>query len=168
MTRRAVLNRYPGITMAHIHQINVSNGGVPKLPVTKAKVGVDGMVGDDQADKKHHGGPRQTLCLYSLQVIEALRKEGHPIEPGFAGENITLAGVDWPSIRSGDRFRFGTDLVVEITDPATPCSQNAGWFLNGDFTRMSHTRYPGFSRWYAIVIDPGEIATDDPVELLDD
>lgn len=152
--------------MAHVHQINVSNGGVPKRPVPGAKVSVDGMAGDDQADNKHHGGPRQTLCLYSLEVIEALQGQGHPIEPGFAGENITLSGVDWPSIESGDRFRAGDDLIFEITDPATPCSKNAGWFKDGNFRRMSHTAYPGFSRWYAIVINPGDITSGDPVTKL--
>ncbi len=152
--------------MAHVHQINISNGGVPKLPISTGKVDADGMVGDDQNDKKHHGGPRQTLCLYSLDVIQSLQEEGHPIEPGFAGENITLAGVDWPTIRSGDRFKAGQDLIIEITDPATPCSKNAGWFLDGNFRRMSHTAHPGFSRWYAIVINPGEIAAGDAVEKL--
>ncbi|HEY5889674.1 MAG TPA: MOSC domain-containing protein [Acidimicrobiia bacterium] len=154
--------------MAHVHQINISDGGVPKLPVATAKVGVDGMMGDNQADKKHHGGPRQTLCLYSVDVIEELRNEGHPIQPGHAGENITLAGVDWPSIQSGDRFRVGDDLIVEFTDPATPCSKNAGWFLDRNFTRMSHTAHPGSSRWYAIVVNPGEVATGDAVEKLAD
>ncbi len=154
--------------MAHVHQISISDGGVPKLPVATAKVGVDGMMGDNQADKKHHGGPRQTLCLYSMDVIEELRNEGHPILPGYAGENITLAGVDWPSIQSGDRFRVGDDLIVEFTDPATPCSKNAGWFLDRNFKRMSHTAHPGSSRWYAIVVNPGEIATGDTVEKLAD
>lgn len=152
--------------MAHLHQINVSRGGVPKLPVETAKVGVDGMTGDIQADKKHHGGPRQTLCLYSLEVIEGLKSEGHPIEPGFAGENLTLSGVDWDSLDGGDRFRVGDDLVIEITDPATPCSKNSGWFLDGNFRRMSDQAFPGSSRWYAVVVSPGEVSVGDPVENL--
>lgn len=152
--------------MSHVHQINVSNGGVPKLPVDMAGVGINGMEGDDQADKKHHGGPRQTLCLYSLEVIESLQAEGHPIAPGYAGENLTLSGVDWSNLGDGDRYRIGADLIIEITDPATPCSKNASWFLNGNFRRMSDTAYPGFSRWYARVIKPGAVAVGDSVEQI--
>ena len=58
----------PG-AMAHIHQINVSDGGVPKVPVDRAAVALDGMEGDRQADRKHHDGPDQTLCLYPMKVI---------------------------------------------------------------------------------------------------
>lgn len=122
------------------------------------------MEGDDQADKKHHGGPRQTLCLYSLEVIEALRAEGHPIAAGYAGENLTMAGIDWANLADGDLYRIGADLVVEITDPATPCAKNASWFLDGNYRRMSNTDYPGSSRWYARVIEPGVASVGDIVE----
>jgi MOSC domain-containing protein YiiM len=84
----------------HIHQISLSGGGVPKLPVNR-RGGPRGVVGDDQADKRHHGHPEQALCVWSLEVIEALRDEGHPIEPGFAGENITVAGLDWTLVVPG-------------------------------------------------------------------
>jgi MOSC domain-containing protein YiiM len=160
---RTEVRGYPG-RMAHLHQINVSNGGVPKLSVDSVKVAVDGMAGDTQADKKHHGGPRQTLCIYSLEVIEALKSEGHPIEPGFAGENLTISGLIWDSIQEGDQFKVGKDLVIEITDPATPCSKNAPWFLDGNFRRMSGQSFPGSSRWYALVVFPGEVAVGDPVQ----
>lgn len=152
--------------MAHIHQINVSDGGVPKLPVDRAAVHVDGMEGDRQADRKHHGGPDQTLCLYSLEVIEMLQAEGHPIAPGSAGENLTIAGLDWAAGAPGQRYRIGDVPVIEITDVATPCAKNAQWFADGRFSRMSDTRHPGASRWYAKVLTPGIVAAGDPVLLL--
>jgi MOSC domain-containing protein YiiM len=52
---------------------------------------------------------------------------------------------------------------MEITDTATPCSKNAQWFVDGDFRRMSDSRHPGSSRWYAKVVIPGWVAIDDPV-----
>lgn len=152
--------------MARIHQINVSNGGVPKLPVDRAAVSTDGMEGDRQADRKHHGGPDQTLCLYSLEVIERLRSEGHPISPGSAGENLTISGLDWATVAPDQRFRIGETLVIEITDTATPCAKNAQWFADGNFSRMSDARHPGSSRWYARVLTPGVVATADPVALI--
>ncbi len=148
---------------ASIHQINISDGGVPKQPVSSAQVAVGGVVGDDQADKRHHGGPDQDLCLFSLEVIEALRAEGHPIEPGFAGENITIAGLDWGEMKRGVILQFGSDVVAEVTWPAVPCSKNAPWFKDRDFRRMSEEDHPGWSRWYARVLEPGGITVGDQV-----
>lgn len=152
--------------MAHVHQINISAGGVPKTPVEQARVSVEGMEGDHQADAVHHGGPDQTLCLYSLEVIEMLQLEGHPIAPGSAGENLTLAGMDWARVEPGQVYRIGQDLTIEITDVATPCKKNAQWFVDGDFTRMSHRSHPGSSRWYARVLEPGLVETGDDVVRL--
>jgi MOSC domain-containing protein YiiM len=152
--------------MSHVHQINVSNGGVPKRPIDRAWIGTDGVEGDYQADRKHHGGPDQTLCLFSLEVIEMLQGEGHPIAPGSAGENLTISGLDWAAMAAGQRFRVGDDLVMEVTDTATPCSKNAQWFVDGNFRRMSDSAYRGSSRWYAKVVSPGIVANLDPVVLL--
>lgn len=153
--------------MGAVHQINVSAGGVPKKPVDSARVEIGGVIGDVQADRRHHGGPDQDLCLYSLEVIEALRLEGHPIEPGFAGENVTITGLDWEAMSPGVRLRFGDDLVAEVTSPATPCSKNSAWFSDRDFRRMSHEQHPGWSRWYARVIHPGDIEKGAAVSFVD-
>ncbi|MDH3463904.1 MAG: MOSC domain-containing protein [Acidimicrobiia bacterium] len=149
--------------MSHIHLINVSDGGVPKLPVDTAEVGLRGLTTDRQADTIHHGSPDQALCLYSLEVIEALGAEGHPIFPGAAGENLTISGLDWAGVTEGDRFRLGDDVVIEVTFPATPCSKNAEWFVDRNFKRMSHDLHPGSSRTYARVLQPGSVSTGDPV-----
>lgn len=151
--------------VASLHQINVSDGGVPKLPVATAFVNVRGVVGDQQADRKHHGRPEQALCLYSLEVIEALQAEGHPIQPGNAGENLTVTGLDWSTIGAGNRLRIGDAVVVEITFPATPCAKNAGWFLDRNYGRMDNDEHPGWSRWYAKVLAGGQIEVGDAVEL---
>jgi MOSC domain-containing protein YiiM len=76
-----------------IIQISVSQGGVPKLAVPQAHVTPLGLEGDRQAHPEIHGGPNRAVCLWSLEVITALQQEGHPIAPGCAGENITLAGL---------------------------------------------------------------------------
>lgn len=153
--------------MPTVHQLNVSDGGVPKLPVESVYIGNDHIEGDRQADQKHHGGPRQTLCIYSLEVIDALRSEGHPIQPGSAGENLTISGLDWSLLSDGAKLRIGQEVTIEVTDPATPCAKNAQWFLDGEFRRMSHSRHPGWSRWYARVLTPGRVTTGDDVVAID-
>jgi MOSC domain-containing protein YiiM len=152
--------------VARIHQISASNGGVPKLPLSTAEISESGVVGDLQADQAHHGGPDQALCLYSLEVIEQLQAEGHPIYPGAAGENITIAGMDWGRVRPGMRMTLGHAVEIEITRVTAPCRKNAQWFKQGRFGRMSDTRHPGSSRMYARVVSGGRLVTGDSVELL--
>lgn len=151
--------------MGQIHQINKSKGGVPKLPVDVAVVNDSGVIGDEQADKVHHGSPEQALCLYSLEVIEQLQAEGHPIEAGSAGENITVSGLDWSEVVPGTRMTIGP-VEIPVTYFATPCAKNARWFMDGRFTRMHSGKHPGESRVYARVVTGGLIRTGDPVELV--
>ncbi len=152
--------------MASVHQINTSQGGVPKLPRDEAVIDGSGIVGDKQADRIHHGSPDQALCLFSLEVIEEFRAEGHPISPGSAGENLTISGLDWGSLEPGQKLRFGPEVTAEITAYATPCNKNAQWFLQSDILRMSQSRNPGSSRLYAKVLKGGSVRSGDPVELI--
>lgn len=144
-----------------VAQLNMSKGGVPKQPVDRVEVGFGGVVGDVQATRRHHGRPWQALCLWSAEVIDALAAEGHPIGYGFAGENITVADIPWERARPGVLLTVGT-VRCEVVAFAIPCAQNAPWFLGGDFNTI-HRRNGPISRIYALVIEPGEIATGDPV-----
>jgi MOSC domain-containing protein YiiM len=149
-----------------IVQINVSLGGVPKRPVPVARVTPAGIAGDGHRHRALHGGPDRALCLYSSERIEALRAEGHPIEPGALGENLTIAGLDWPQVRPDDVFRVGEAVVIQITRFTRPCANVRRAFLDGAYARVSEERYPGWSRVYARVLAPGPIAPGDRVERL--
>ncbi|WP_436794290.1 MOSC domain-containing protein [Actinospongicola halichondriae] len=142
-------------------QLSASDGGVPKAAITTAEVGFRGLVGDRQANRKHHGRPFQALCLWSTEVIDALADEGHPIGPGLAGENVTVAGIDWSTLRPGVRLLIG-NVTCEISGWAEPCRKNDQWFI-GRSDRMDHRLHPGWSRAYAWVLEPGTITTGDPV-----
>ena len=39
--------------------------------------------------------------MFSLELIERLQDEGHTIDPGSAGENLTLAGLEWEKVGPG-------------------------------------------------------------------
>ncbi len=149
----------------YLHQISVSPGGVPKTAVPSAKVTTEGLVGDRQRNRKVHGGPDRAVCLYSLEVIESLRGEGHTIAPGASGENFTIAGLDWGQLRPGDRLTIGETLQLEITGYTTPCRFNARWFKDGDFERIAQKRYPGWSRLYARVLQEGHVKPGDGVRV---
>lgn len=139
-----------------------SSGGVPKLPIDHADVSAAGVTGDSQDDREHHGRPVQAVCLWSADVIAALRAEGHPIAAGNAGENITVEGIEWASLRPGSRIVVG-DVPMLITAHAIPCSKNAQWFSDRRFDRILHPKHPGWSRLYAIPLAAGRITIGDPV-----
>jgi MOSC domain-containing protein YiiM len=152
----------------HIHQINLSNGGVPKLPVPGAQVTPLGLAGDRQANTKHHGGPERALCLYALECITALQGEGHPISPGSVGENLTLAGLDWAQVIPGTRLLLGDEVVVEITQYIRPCAKVADSFADGAFDRIAHEQHPGWARVGAKVLVEGRVWMGDGVCILGD
>jgi MOSC domain-containing protein YiiM len=141
---------------------------VPKLPVAEARLTRDGLIGDQQAKPFIHGGPERALSLYSLELIERLRAEGHAITPGSAGENVTIAGLDWSQLAPGSRLRIGREVVVEITKYANPCRTIRDSFAGGDFKRISQKFRPGESRLYARVLSEGVIRAGQPVRIVSD
>jgi MOSC domain-containing protein YiiM len=161
---RVELGEGAGHQTGRVAQLNVSGGGVPKRPVAEVTVGWSGPAADVQGDRRHHGRPFQALCLWSAEVIDALREEGHPIVPGSAGENVTISDLAWARIRPGAVVRIG-EVLSEISAYAIPCAKNAGWFADGDWNRILHDRHPGWSRLYATVLTPGRIRPGDPVEV---
>ncbi len=153
---------------AHIFQLNRSNGGVPKLPVFEVMVTAGGMEGDRQRDLEHHGGPDRALCLYALETILRLQREGHPIHPGSIGENVTLVGVDFSVLGPGSVLELGDEVVVELTDYAHPCSNIARSFADGKFSRVSQKLHPGESRVYVRVHRGGRLRPGMPVRVIGD
>jgi len=149
----------------HLHHISVSNGGVPKLAVPQARVTKDGVEGDRHRNTELHGGPDRAVCVFALEVIEALRKEGHSIAPGAAGENFTMAGLDWKHIGPGTRLSVGSEVQLEVLSYTAPCSHNTCWFTDGDFSRISQKKHPGWSRVYARVLSEGIVKQGDPVVI---
>ena len=148
--------------LPRVYQISVSNGGVPKLAVPEAMITRLGVKGDRQGNPDIHGGPDRAVCVFSLEVIQALRAEGHPIAPGSTGENLTLAGLDWFALKPGDRIRVGS-VRLELVSYTAPCVHNGRWFLHENFSRISQKKWPGWNRLYARVLIEGVIRMGDPV-----
>lgn len=149
--------------MAHI---NVSRGGVPKVGIAGALLSSSGVEGDRQENRRIHGGPDRAVCLYSLEVIEALQREGHPIVPGSAGENVTVSGLHWSSIEPGTRLTIGGALL-EVVSYTVPCKTIRASFVDGRFERISQKTNPGWSRVYARVLIAGMARTGDAVQITD-
>jgi MOSC domain-containing protein YiiM len=149
---------------AIVHSINVSDGGVPKLPREACEVRFAGIAGDRQRDLRYHGGPLRAVSLYSLELIHALQHEGHLLVPGSIGENLTLAGVAWEPMVPGARIEVG-DAVLELTSYAGPCTNLLPYFRDGEFKRVSQKVHPGWSRLYARVLREGTVQVGDAVRI---
>ena len=147
-----------------IFSVNVSRGGVPKLPVTEAMVTVNGLDGDKQRNLKHHGGPDRAVCIYSIERILALQGEGHPIGTGTAGENLTLSGIDWDNVLPEGMLEVG-DALLEIVSFTPPCRTIRDSFTDEKFSRLSQKHFPGWSRVYARVLREGIVREGDAAVL---
>lgn len=151
---------------ARIFQLNISPGGVPKLPLREVRVRTLGLEGDGHKHTKVHGGPTRAVSLYALEVIQALQAEGHPIWPGSAGENVTLSGLSWSSLASDARLALGDEVIVVLTKVAEPCKVIAGSFLDANIRRIDERKHPGWGRWYASVEREGTLRVGQLARLL--
>lgn len=152
---------------AHIFQLSISNGGVPKHAVREATVTPTGFEGDRQANTRFHGGPLRALCLYPLEQITKLQGEGHPIYPGSIGENVTVVGLDWSQIVPGARLALGDEVQIEITSYTAPCKNIGASFRAADYDRISQKTHPGEARVYARILRTGRLVTGQKISVLE-
>ena len=149
-----------------VESVNAApEGGVPKPPVESALVTTQGLANDKQRDLRYHGGPERAVCLFSLEKIEALQREGHPIQPGTVGENLTVSGLDWERVAPGLRLSVGPEVELEISHFTPPCQKIRRSFSDDDFTRISQKLHPGWSRVYARVLKQGTVRVGDEVTV---
>ena len=149
-----------------VHSINVSDGGVPKSMVESANITKSGVQGDFNRVRSGRGGSAdRAVCIFSLELIQLLKHEGHPIEIGSTGENLTIRGVEWESLSEGMRLEIG-DVVLELSEPCAPCSKIGGSFIGGEFDRVNHDKEYGWSRWLARVLREGEVTVGDSVNIV--
>jgi MOSC domain-containing protein YiiM len=109
--------------------------GIWKEPVA-GPIRVEGvnLAGDDQADRRVHGGPDKAVYAYASEDYDWWADSTGPLAPGTFGENLTTVEVDLGAAHIGDRWRLGT-AVLEVAQPRSPC------FKLG--MRMDDEHFPG-------------------------
>jgi MOSC domain-containing protein YiiM len=164
--------------MGVVQQVSISRGGVPKLAVPEAWAGPLGLEGDGHFHPQFHGGPSKALLLVSMEDLEALRAEGFPVFPGALGENLTIRGIDFRRLRSGQRFVVG-GAAIELTTLRQPCktldvynSSVTGMIQRRLYDARAQAGDPASPVWamggfYASVIQRGLINTDVTIALAD-
>ncbi len=157
-----------------ILQVAVSNGGLPKLPVSGGLISFLGIEGDRHAHPEVHGGPRQAVLLVSSEGIDELKGRGYPLFWGALGENLTTRGLDFRRLKVGQRLRAGGALL-EITKARGPCTalDVYGASLKDEIydarVKAGDADSPrwGLSGLYASVIEPGPVRPDDIIVAVD-
>ena len=100
--------------------INVSKGGVPKIPVKEVYVSESGLDGDGHNHEKHYR-PTQAVCIQDIERLNELSALGYPLGPGTAGENLTVEGLHINSLPIGTILEFSGGLILEITRSRPTC-----------------------------------------------
>jgi MOSC domain-containing protein YiiM len=92
------------------------------------------LAGDDQADRKAHGGPDKAVYAYAVEDTKWWEHEiGRSLTYGEFGENLTTEGIDVNDALVGERWQIGS-VILEVSEPRVPC-----WRLG---VRMNDKMFP--------------------------
>jgi MOSC domain-containing protein YiiM len=163
---------------AHVLSVNVVHALIPDIrgdldltaidkrgQTGRVPVGPLGLLGDDQVDKRHHGGEEQAVYAYAREDEQWWAAElGYEITPGQFGENLTTDGLDVTGAVLGERWRVGDDgLVLEVSSPRVPCTTFQGWMDEPRWVkRFTEHGAPGA---YLRVVSEGTVGSGDEVEV---
>ena len=153
----------------------VATTGIDKRPVPHAVAvttpgpkgdGAVGLAGDRAHDVRHHGGADQAVYAYAREDLDHWQEQlGRRLHDGSSfGENLTTVDVDVNGALVGERWRIGTEVVLEVTSPRVPCATFSGWLGEpGWLERFIAGRRPGA---YLRVVREGSVRAGDPVEVV--
>jgi MOSC domain-containing protein YiiM len=140
---------------------NVSSA-IWKTPVA-GRIRVEGvnLAGDDQADRRVHGGHDKAVYAYSTEDYAWWSNElGVECGQGTFGDNLTTEGVDLQAEVVGRRWRVGTALL-EIAQPREPCFKLGMRMGDAAFVdRFSEAARFGA---YLRIVEPGDVGAGDAI-----
>ena len=147
-------------------RVKSGRSGIDKRPADgPVWLAVDGVAGDTICDTANHGGPGQAVYAYATEDLDFWTDQlQRAVEPGNAGENLTLVGVDCSHAVVGERWQIG-DAVLRVTGPRIPCRVFAGFLDVPDLVkRFFSAGRPGA---YLSVERPAAVSAGDPVTVSD-
>ena len=123
--------------------------------------------GDDQADRRAHGGEHRAVFVYQIESYDYWKQElgRDDFSYGQFGENFTVEGLADDEVCVGDRYRIG-GAVFEVTQPRVTCYRVGIRMEDPAMPSLlvAHHR-PGF---YFRVIEEGPVEAGDAIEKVAD
>ncbi|MFE4822150.1 MOSC domain-containing protein [Streptomyces sp. NPDC056704] len=127
--------------------------------------GGSGVEGDHVGDPRFHGGDDRAVYAFAREDMDAWERElERTLTNGAFGENLTTLGLDVNGALIGERWRIGSDLVVEVTGGRVPCRTFAGQL--GEKAWVKRFTQAGRPGALLRVIVPGRICAGDPVHVV--
>jgi MOSC domain-containing protein YiiM len=165
-----MIRRVVSVNVSGIRRLSYANRtvttGIFKQPV-EGRVGVHGvnLDGDDQADRRVHGGPDRAIYSYAMEDLQWWAGElGREVPPGSMGENLTTAGVEVTDALVGERWQVGSTLL-EVASPRVPCFKLGIAMEDGHFPpRFARAGRPGA---YLRIVEEGDIGAGDTIEVVE-
>lgn len=130
------------------------------------ELGLEGFVGDRQADRRVHGGPEKAVHLYPAahysRLAKAFPELAQQLIPGSLGENLSTPDLDESSVRIGDIWRLG-GARLQVCQPRNPCWKiDERFACDGMAALIAEQRLTG---WYWRVLTPGIVRPGDALQL---
>jgi len=166
---RAPIGHVESVNVGRPRQVSwhdrVVTTAIWKEPVTGriAAAGVN-LHGDDQADRRVHGGPTKSIYAYAIEDYEWWAGQlGSPLAPGTFGENLTVAGIDLRAAVVGERWQVGS-ITARVTEPRIPCFKLG--IRMGDAAFVRRFAEAGRPGTYLAIERAGDVGAGDPIHLL--
>jgi MOSC domain-containing protein YiiM len=163
--------RLLSVNVGRPQQVSVRRGrpvmsAIGKAPVAgRVRVAGVNVEGDDQADRRVHGGPDKAVYAYAREdALWWAARLGRDVPPGMFGENLTVEGVDVSGAVIGERWRIGT-VELQVCQPRLPCFKLGLRF--GDPQMVKLFAQAGRPGAYLRIVAAGELGAGDLVDISD-
>lgn len=140
--------------------------GIYKKPVTRPlEIKGINVEGDDQGNRKTHGGIDRAVYAYPMEHYEYWRKQypDKELPFGMFGENLTTTGLFEDKVHVGDIFKIGTAEIMAV-QPRMPCYRLGIRFDDQEvIEKYVATDYCGI---FFRIVKEGIIKQDDEIILI--
>jgi MOSC domain-containing protein YiiM len=140
---------------------------VKQAVVTPLDLLTEGFTGDQQADRRVHGGPDKAVHLYPAghyrKLSQAFPELSRQFVAGSLGENLSTDALDESTVSIGDIYQLGT-AQLQVCQPRNPC-----WKIDTRFATEGIAAYiaeHGLTGWYWRVLSPGRVTPGDTLRCL--
>ena len=110
-------------------------------------------------DAHAEAGIIRQVSLLAKESIEKIRAKGLDVNYGDFAENLTIEGIDLPSLPIGTRLKIGREVLLEVTQIGKICHNRCNIFYTVGDCVMPREGI------FAKVLTGGEIKVDDEIEI---